>query len=200
MSLLLETIRIEHRQIFHLEWHNARLNKSRRALLGIKEPIDLADYIKIPEDLGDGTYRCRVLYGREIKEVQFHPHQYRPIRSLKIIHCDDLDYSHKFANRERLQDLFALKGDCDEILIIKRGMVTDTYISNIALLDREGHWVTPDAPLLAGTMRQALIDRGRLKEKSVRLADLFLYREARMINCMMDLDSSPIIEIENIRS
>jgi 4-amino-4-deoxychorismate lyase len=199
MSLLLETIRIENRQISHLKWHNARLNKSRKALLGMEDPIDLKDYIALPEDLSDGTYRCRVLYGREIEQVQFHPHQYRPVRSLKIIHCDDLDYSFKYANRDKLQELFEKRGVCDEILIIKRGMVTDTCISNIALFDREGHWVTPDSPLLAGTMRQALIDRGRLIERRIRLEDLSLYSEARMINCMLDLDSSPAIEIENIR-
>ena len=76
--------------------------------------------------------------------------------------------------------------------------MTDTSISNIAFLTGDGQWVTPDSPLLPGIMRQSLIDLGRLKEKRVRLEDLRLYREARMINCMIDLESCHVIEMDRI--
>ncbi len=132
MSLLLETIKIEKRQIYNLEWHNARLNKSRNALLGINESLDLANIIKIPDDLGEGTYRCRVLYGKEIDEIQFLPHQTRIVRSLQMIHCDDIEYGYKYADRHKLEELFDKRGDCDEILIIKEHAVAT------ALAMREG--------------------------------------------------------------
>ena len=107
--MLLETIKIETRRICNLDWHNARLNRSRRALTGATDIIDLDDHIRIPEDLGMGTYRCRVLYGREIDKIQFHPHQARVVRSLKLIHCNDIEYEYKYADRKRLEELFEMR-------------------------------------------------------------------------------------------
>ena len=95
--MLLETIKIENRKICNLEGHNARLNQSRNALLGIQESLNLATIIKIPDNLGDGTYRCRVLYGKEIDEIQFLPQHSPQIRSLKMIHCNDIEYGYKYA-------------------------------------------------------------------------------------------------------
>jgi 4-amino-4-deoxychorismate lyase len=197
--MLLETIRIENRQICNLAWHNARLNRSRQELLDSKDTLDLVDHITIPDDLGPGTYRCRVLYGREIDEVQFHPHRARMVRSLKMIRCDDIEYEYKFADRERLEALFEQRGDCDEILIIKNGYITDTSISNIVFRLTDGRWTTPSTPLLKGTMRTYLLDAGRITEAVLRLEDLSELTGAKMINCMMDLDRSPVISMENIR-
>jgi 4-amino-4-deoxychorismate lyase len=198
MSLLLETIKIENRQICNLEWHNARLNKSRNALLGIQKSLDLANIIKIPDDLGSGTYRCRVLYGQGIDEIQYLPHQTRLVRSLKMIQCNDIEYGYKYADRHKLEELFELRGDCDEILIIKDDYITDTSISNIVFRLPDGWWLTPHWPLLKGTMRTYLLETGQIAEAVLRVEDLSLLTAARMINCMMDLESGPVIEMDQI--
>ena len=198
--MLLETIKIENRLICNLEWHNARLNKSRNALLGIQESLDLANIIKIPDDLGNGTYRCRVLYGQEIDAIQFLPHQTRLVRSLRMIQCNDIEYGYKYADRHKLEELFKLRGDCDEILIIKNGYITDTSISNIVFRLPDGCWLTPVTPLLEGTMRSFLLESGQIAEAVLRPEDLPLLTEARMINCMMDLESSPAIQMDRIIS
>ena len=198
--MLLETLKIENRLICNLEWHNARLNKSRNALLGLQESLDLANIIKIPDDLGNGTYRCRVLYGQEIDAIQFLPHQTSLVRSLKMIQCNDIEYGYKYADRHKLEELFNLRGDSDEILIIKDGYITDTSISNIVFRLPDGWWLTPVTPLLKGTMRTFLLESGQIAEAVLRPEDLPLLTEARMINCMMDLESSPAIQIDRIIS
>ena len=197
--MLLETIKIENRRIRNLEWHNARLNKSRNALFGLQESLDLATIIKIPEDLEEGIYRCRVLYGHDIDEVQFIPHRAPFVSSLKMIHCNDIEYGHKYSDRRELEELYKMRGDCDEILIIKDGYITDTSISNIVFCLPAGGWITPDTPLLKGTMRSYLLKTGQIAEAVIFPGDLPKFKSARMINCMMDLESSPSIEIENIR-
>jgi 4-amino-4-deoxychorismate lyase len=196
--MLLETIKIENRLICNLEWHNARLNNSRNALLGLRESLDLATIIKLPDDLGNGTYRCRVLYGLEIDEIQFIPHQDRVVRNLRMIHCNDIEYGFKYADRSRLDKLFEMRGDCDEILIVKDGYITDTSISNIVFRQPDGWWLTPVTPLLKGTMRTYLLETGQIAEAVIRPEDLPLFTEARMINCMMDLESSPAIQMDRI--
>ncbi len=198
MSLLLETIKIENRLICNLEWHNARLNQSRNALLGTKNLLDLSTIIRIPEGLGNGTYRCRILYGRDIDEIQFLPHQTRSVCSLKMIHCNDIEYRYKYADRQRLEELYRMKGDCDEILIIKDGYITDTSISNIVFRLPDGSWLTPATPLLKGTMRAYLLETSQIAEAVLSPEDLPKLTGAKMINCMMDLENSPIIEMENI--
>jgi len=198
--MLLETIKIENRRIKNLEWHNARLNNSRNALLGLQESLDLSTIIKLPDDLGEGTYRCRVLYGQEIDEIQFIPHHSRMVKSLKMIHCNDIDYGFKYADRSRLEELFEKRGDCDEILIVKDGYITDTSISNIIFRQPDGWWLTPVTPLLKGTMRSYLLETGQIAEAVIRPEDLSLLTEARMINCMMDLESSPAIQMNSIVS
>ena len=99
-----------------------------------------------------------------------------------------------------MDELFDKRGDCDEILIIKDGYITDTSISNIVFRLPDSWWLTPVTPLLEGTMRTFLLESGQIAEAILRPEDLPLFTEARMINCMMDLESSPAIQIDRIIS
>ncbi len=200
MSRLFETIQVRNGKIRNLEYHNRRFNASRRELFGITRQEDLGILIGIPGDLGRGIFRCRVLYGREIDTIEFIPHRQREVQSLKMVSADTIDYPLKYADRRQLEALFRQRGDCDEILIIKNGFVTDTSISNIVFCRSDGSWITPDTYLLKGTMRTFLLETGRIREAAVRPNDLPGYYGAKMINCMLDLDGSPLIPIDRIIS
>lgn len=198
MCLLLETICIENRQIRNAEYHNRRLNRSRNELLGISAELDLRHIIKIPAGMGTGTYKCRVIYDRKIREVQILPYQPGTVESLKIVEDNEIDYRYKYADRRRLEQLLSLKGDCDDILILKDGYLTDTSYSNIVFREPDGSWVTPANALLRGTMRQYLLEQGDITEAEIKPADLTKFNLARLINCMMDLDTGFVVEIKNI--
>jgi 4-amino-4-deoxychorismate lyase len=161
-------------------------------------PEDLSVLVEIPVDLGAGTFRCRVIYGNKIDRIEFVPHEERIVRSLKLVHDDDIEYSFKYADRGALEALFEKRGNCDEILIIKNGYVTDTSISNIIFQNRDGHWITPDTPLLNGTMRMYLLESGLITQDTIRPGDLHTFEGAKMINCMNGLDGGPIIEMNRI--
>ena len=47
-------------------------------------------------------------------------------------------------------------------------------------------------------MRMFLLESGLIKEMPVRPSDLQTYTAAKMINCMLDLDTSPLISMANI--
>ncbi len=198
MCLLLETIRIENGRIRNLEYHNRRFNASRMDLFGLAGDADLASMITLPDELGAGVFRCRVLYRHEIERVEFLPHSPRMVRSLKLVHADNIQYAYKYADREVLESLFEMRGGCDDILIIRNGFVTDTSVGNIAFRKADGSWITPDTPLLKGTMRMCLLETGRIHEGTVRPEDLSAFRGAKMINCMADLDTGPEIEMDRI--
>ena len=67
--------------------------------------------------------------------------------------------------QKKLNSLFQIRQDKDDILIVKNGLLTDTSIANIALYDGND-WYTPLHPLLKGTKRAELLDKGVLKEKN----------------------------------
>lgn len=129
----------------------------------------------------------RVVYDKDgVKDVSFAAYHPLNIHSLKLVACDNLDYSYKSADRSQLQKLKEQRGDCDEIIIVKNGLLTDTSYSNIALFDGE-NWYTPKHPLLQGTMRESLIDQGKLRECDLKPEDLNRFLKVSLINAMMPL-------------
>jgi 4-amino-4-deoxychorismate lyase len=110
---------------------------------------------------------------------------------------ESISYDHKFGDRTALTDLFSQRGDCDDILVIKAGCVTDSYVANVVFWDGEG-WFTSDTPLLAGTMRASLLDTGIVKEVRIMQKDLARYQKLRLINAFNDLSGGIDIPMEAI--
>lgn len=182
MCLFLETLRLEGGEIVRLDYHNERMNRTRRALFGAVAPLDLSDYIRCPAE--PGRFKGRVVYGEAVCEATCSPYRLRPVGSLKLVRADEADYRHKSLDRTRLNDLFACRGGADDILVVRRGLLTDTSICNIALWDGR-RWVTPDKPLLEGTHRAALLDAGVLTAAPVPVEELPLYSRIRLFNALI---------------
>jgi 4-amino-4-deoxychorismate lyase len=197
MCQLVETIKCMDGELINLRYHQARFNLTRRALFRLKEEINLEKSIEIPEKCRTGLFRCRVIYGEKIEKIEFHPHQYRTIKSLKLIEANDLDYRFKYTNRKKLNSLFEQRGNCNDILIVKNGFITDSYISNVVFFDGRKWW-TPDTPLLPGTQRARLIHEKKISVCPVTPDDLPKYKKAGLINAMQDLETMPQISITNI--
>lgn len=197
MSPLLETIKCENGVLHHLKWHNARFNRSRKIYFGMNEVIDLAKIIEIPEQAKTGLFRCRVTYSAQMEKMEFSTHLYRKIKKLKLVEDNSIDYRFKYADRSHLQLLFEKRGDCDDILIIKNGFITDSYSANPVFFDGKNWW-TPDTPLLPGTQRARLLYERKISACRITPDDLSEYKTVHLINAMQDLDSFPGIPIKNI--
>lgn len=194
MSPLLETIKLLDGRFFNLPYHNARFNAARRECFGLEAPLDLQDRIFIPKDKRSGLYRCRVIYGLDIQTVEFLPHTYRSVQSLKLVEDNAIDYRYKYADRRRLHGLFEQRGDCDDILIVKNGCITDSYTANPIFFDGQTWW-TPDTPLLPGTQRARLLAEKIIFERRITPADLLLYRKVGLINALQDFTEMPLVEV-----
>lgn len=171
----------------NIGYHNLRFNTTRRELFNIHSETDLAQHISLPENIPDGILKCRLTYGLEIYKTEFEPYVRREISSLKMVEDNDLDYAYKFADRAGIGRLFDRRGDCDEILIVRKGLLTDTSYANIALWDGRT-WHTPSTPLLHGTARARLIDEHGIVESELRPGDLYKYQKIRFFNAMMDVE------------
>ncbi len=197
MFRLLETIKVKNRQLQNVDYHNERLNRTKKELLGSSEYIDLNNAVLIPNNILEDIYKCRIIFSTNIDSVTFERYAPRKINSLKLVESNDIDYRYKYADRTKLDELLKSKGDCDEILIVKNGLITDTSFSNIILFDGD-NWITPSYPLLKGTKRQHLLDDGSITEATITPADLSRFKYAKLINAMLEIEDSEPINIENI--
>lgn len=183
MPRFIETIRIEHGVPCNPELHEARMNKTRREFYPGCAPIVLQRLLTSPGD-GERT-RCRIEYGSDIQSIEYFPYTIRPVRSLKCIIDDELNYAYKAADRTALNALYDQRGEADDVLIIRRGMLTDTSICNVALWDGI-RWITPASPLLKGTMREKLLREGAVSEGDIPVSALERYKSIRLFNAMID--------------
>jgi 4-amino-4-deoxychorismate lyase len=198
MCQFFETIKCEDGKLFNLKWHNFRFNRVCKEHLGNSSEIDLNEIITIPENCEKGLFRCRVEYSKTIDKVEFIQHQYRKIESLKIIDADNIDYQFKYSDREKLNNLFEKRGDCDDILIIKNGCITDSSTANCIFYDGQ-KWYTPNTPLLPGTQRAKLIYEAKIEVCRITPTTISKYKKVGLINAMWDFDNMPIIEIDKIQ-
>jgi len=182
MSLFFETIRIENGIPQHLHYHNLRLNRTIRENFSLSPRYDLHDFLQVPPDAEKGTYRCKICYDTEIREITFTPYRRRNYRALRILDAD-IDYRYKSCDRSALETLYNRRGDCDDVLIVKHGLLCDTTIANIALYDGL-RWYTPKTALLEGTTRARLLEEGLLQTTDLTADDLRKCTKFALMNAM----------------
>jgi len=89
-----------------------------------------------------------------------------------------------------------LRQASDDILIVKRGLVTDSSYANI-VFRRGKHWYTPWSALLKGTQRTKLLERDVIHEEEIRVEDIETFETFKLINAMLEFES-PEIDVSNI--
>lgn len=196
MFPLLESIRLENGNFHRLSYHQQRMDRSVKELSGQKNSISLFESLKKYNPPKIGLYKCRVVYTTQIESVEFIPYSIKPVNSLKVVYGQEIEYVHKYHDRNTIGTLFNQRQFCDDILIIKNGLVTDSSYSNIIFYDGV-NWITPDTPLLKGTMRQFLLDTAEIKSAPVRVQDIPSFKTFRLINAMLAFDG-PEIDVSKI--
>jgi 4-amino-4-deoxychorismate lyase len=196
MYQLIETIKITDGQFQNLPYHNVRLNKARRELFSCEDEIDIALFVSIPVEATKGVYKCTVTYNENILGAQFQPYTIRKINTLKLVVNNEIDYSYKYTDRMNLNKLLKQKGECDEIIIVKNGLITDTSYTNLVFYDGK-KWLTPNSPLLKGTKREKLLSEGLIEEAKINADYLTKFSKLALINAMIEL-GDVVVEIKNV--
>jgi 4-amino-4-deoxychorismate lyase len=188
MCRFIETIRIDQGKPQNLKYHQERVDRTISHFFGAAAAVlPLYEAIRAHPVPKTGAVKCRVTYGKQVEKIEFEQYLPHPVNSLKVVHADDLDYSFKYADRSRLHQLLEQKGRCDDVLIIKNGLVADTSYCNI-IFDDGKKWVTPATPLLEGTCRRRLLDNGLITASPITINDLGKFSRFMLINAMLDFD------------
>ena len=159
--------------------------------------VELTDNM-IPIDLNKGLIKCRILYNSEVISIEFEPYKMRSIASLAIVEDSTIDYSYKYLNRDHINKLFARREECDDILIVKNTLITDTSYSNVVFKDSEGKLYTPSRTLLDGTKRQRLLAKDIIQEKEIHVNDIPSFVGLYVINAMIDIEDNLFIGVDSI--
>jgi 4-amino-4-deoxychorismate lyase len=196
MSLLLESIKLQDGNFCNLFYHEQRMNRALRFLCGVQEHVELEQFLTRIDHPKTGLYKCRLVYDENSREAEFLPYETKPINSLRIVEHDRISYEFKYQDRKTINRLYDLRKDCDDVLIVKRGFVTDTSYCNIVF--RKGkRWYTPWSALLKGTQRQKLLEHNIIMEEDIRIEDISSFESFKLINAMVEFEG-PEIEVTNI--
>jgi 4-amino-4-deoxychorismate lyase len=186
MCLLLESIKIANGQPQNLRWHQRRLDASRLEVFGSQLlPINLQEVLDTSQLDNATIYKARVIYGEELNKVEIEPYSVRPIQSIRIVEANHLDYRHKYADRSAINVVFNEREDADDILIARNGLLTDCSYANVCFWDGS-KWHTPSKPLLPGTKRASLLEKGLVSERKIAVNDIKCFESVTLINAMLD--------------
>ena len=197
-SPLFESICVLEGEIQNPAYHISRFQHSYHAFFGKFPEYGLLDAVAIPEEYRHGKVKLRIAYGKEGKTIAFQPYEKKEVNTLKLIEDNHIAYALKYEDRSPLNSLLGRREDCDDILIVKNGQLTDSSYANIVFFDGYD-WYTPAAPLLKGTMRARLLEEGILKEVPIGIHDLSKYKGFQLINAMLGFDHGNLVSIANIR-
>lgn len=185
MYPLIESIKIDDGRFYNLEWHQKRVDRAFASLSNEALSHDLS-MIDIPKEFEHGLVKCRFAYSSKSYAVTFQAYSIRDIKTLQIVEDDAVTYEHKFTDRKVLDNMYAGRGDKDEIMIIKNGLVTDAYYYNF-VFQKDNRFFTPAKPLLLGTMRASLIDKQTLIPTDIAVKDIQDFECVHLINAMTPL-------------
>lgn len=190
-----EAIKVKDGVFFNLQYHIERANRTSKHFFGQEIRLNLSEDM-IPENMGSDMLKCRVVYAHKVLDVEFIPYTFRQIKDVQIVRDNNIDYSYKRTDRNRIHNLLKQSGS-DDIIIIKNGNVTDASSSNLVFEDETGLY-TPSSYLLQGTKREYLLDHRLIMEKTIKEEDIKLYSKVYFINAMIDLEDQICLDTKTI--
>ncbi|UBM60321.1 aminotransferase class IV [Marinilongibacter aquaticus] len=185
MSHFFETINCRDGQLYLLDYHQERVNRTFRAQFPQANPFRLSPLLEsqIPNQ---DWFRCRVSYDSLKQKVEFIPYRLAEHQSLQLVEVADFTYPFKSENRSFFNDAVA-SSPCSDVLFTQNGFLTDSSYANVCLLEN-GVWYTPEKPLLLGVKRQFLLDQEKIKTRSIHCDDLARYEKIALINALRDFE------------
>ena len=197
MYPLFETICINKGVLLNFNYHVSRFERSYRTYYGKPPLFQLTTPRIFSNDYKTEMLKLKASYNETEIEYVIEPYVSKPALSLQLVRNNTIDYSLKYADRTSIAKLLLKKQQCDDVLIIRNGLVTDTSICNIVFFDGT-QWVTPKDPLLKGTSRQRLLDQAIVTERAVSEEEILTFKSFKLINAMRDFDIQPELSIDKI--
>ncbi|MBP1663876.1 MAG: hypothetical protein H6Q19_1016 [Bacteroidetes bacterium] len=196
MYRFIESIKLLNGEFYRLKLHQQRMDK----VFDIFYPDLLKVYLynslislNFPKD---GFYKCRIVFDSKIQNIEFSPYQLPQIRTLKVVEISIPSTIYKSADRKEINEIYAQREKCDDVLLVKNNLVTDSSYCNTAFFDGKT-WFTPKKPLIYGIQREELLKNKKIFEKDIEIKSVFSYQSICLFNAMIEFGEI-IFSTENI--
>lgn len=185
MCRFVESICLREGKFERLEYHQIRMNHAFLKFFPGSEVPRLFEILHEQNFPVQGIYKCRVEYDSVVKLVEFQLYKIREVTSLRLVSVSIPSADYKSLNREAINQAFNKRNGCDDILMVRDGLITDASYSNVAFYDGK-RWLTPRLPLIYGTRRASLIDLKMIEEADISVHDITKFLKIRLFNAMID--------------
>jgi len=187
MYQFLETIQLFDGEFKRLPLHQIRIKKALAEYYPHEVVPELIEILYQTNFPLKGLFKCRVVYDSQIRLIEFLPYNSPMICTLKVVVTDIPNLPYKMAERADYQKAFSQRENCDDVLLVKNGLLTDTSYCNIALYDGK-QWFTPEKPLVEGVNRAQLVLEGKLIEKNIKLDDILNFQRISLFNALNEFE------------
>ena len=195
MYPLVESIKAEDGQFSLLDYHQERMERTFQAVYQRACPWSIKTMLlNVPLN---GLYKVRLLYNATDYHFEVHPYQSKISQSLKLVEIGEYSYPHKWTDRSFIDTAFAQREDCDDVLMMRKGLLTDSSYANI-VLDTGEAWVTPVIPLFKGVQRAFLLDGRTIQAATIHTDELASFKSFQLINAMNPFDPKRFISVKGI--
>jgi len=199
MSRFFESLKLADGQFFRIPNHQKRINRTFAIHFPDKKPFSVAETLKNSELPSKGTFKIRISYDENEISTEIQPYTARKINSLRLVNINTLPSFFKSEIRDIIHEAVLQKENCDDIIMVNNGLLTDTSYANIALYDGN-KWFTPKKPYLYGSHRDFLIDEGIIEEKDIPVNELFNFQKICIFNGMVEFGDAELdINTKTIR-
>ena len=206
-----ESLALRGNAIGNSTYHQMRFDRTRKAFhdyLALSDslpPIDLQQEIfrayepwlnSLPLDIRKRIensqiaplIKVRVVYGLHISAIEFQIYTRPSYRWAIPIRVRDLKYRFKWNRRDMFDRFCSNLGPREYPIFILDGFLTDGLTANI-VVSANGKLITPHRPLLEGTMRQALLEKGLIQPAPIHEDSLFHGQAIMFINALNPLNT-----------
>lgn len=197
MYRFIESIKLLNGEFFRLKLHQQRMDKVFDMFYPDRVKINLCNSLNLLNFPKDGLYKCRIVFDSKIQDIQFLSYQLPQIKTLKVVEISIPTTLYKSADRKKINEVYAQRIDCDDVLMVKNNLVTDSSYCNTAFFDGKT-WVTPKIPLIYGIQREELIKNKIIIEKDIGISDVFSYQSICLFNALIEFGEI-ILKTENIQ-
>ncbi|NJK83663.1 MAG: hypothetical protein HC912_07450 [Saprospiraceae bacterium] len=125
-----------------------------------------------------------------LREVSCQPYHRREIQYLQVIALPQgFDYSYKYVQRSYFEEVTKCLPPFTEALFTRDSYLTDTTYTNIAVY-KAGCYYTPEQPLLAGTQRTTLLEKGILKPSNIHQNEIQAFETILLFNALIPFENA----------
>jgi len=104
-SEFIETIKLSNGEVFHLEYHQNRIDNTFSHFFPSEKVFSLKNIIGKQSLPNDGKYKIRFLYNYNHYSIEIIPYKVATVKSISCVDVGDFNYSYKFLDRTDLNFL-----------------------------------------------------------------------------------------------